>query len=29
MSQSPYARGVNDVSATQIGQNVMLYSVTH
>ena len=29
MSQSPYARGVNDVSATQIGQNVMLYSITH
>lgn len=29
MSQSPYARGVNDVSAIQMGQNVMLYSVTH
>ncbi|RFC46260.1 MAG: protein of unknown function (DUF4159)/protein of unknown function (DUF4159) [Verrucomicrobia bacterium] len=29
MSQSPYARGVNDVSATQIGQNVMMYTVTH
>jgi hypothetical protein len=29
MSQSPYARGVNDVSAIQLGQNVMLYSVTH
>jgi len=29
MSQSPYARGINDVSATQIGQNVMLYSITH
>ena len=29
MSQSPYARGVNDVSAIQIGQNVMSYSVTH
>ena len=29
MSQSPYARGINDVSATQIGQNVMLYTVTH
>ncbi len=29
MSQSPYARGVNDVSAIQIGQNVMMYSVTH
>lgn len=29
MSQSPYARGVNDVSAIQLGQNVMLYTVTH
>lgn len=29
MSQSPYARGINDVSATQIGQNIMLYSITH
>jgi len=29
MSQSPYARGVNDVSAIQMGQNVMSYSVTH
>jgi hypothetical protein len=29
MSQSPYARGINDVSATQLGQNVMLYTVTH
>lgn len=29
MSQSPYARGVNDVGATQIGQNVMMYTVTH
>jgi hypothetical protein len=29
MSQSPYARGVNDVSAIQLGQNVLMYSVTH
>jgi Domain of unknown function (DUF4159) len=29
MSQSPYARGINDVSAIQEGQNVMMYSVTH
>ena len=29
MSQSPYARGVNDVGAIQMGQNVMMYSVTH
>jgi Domain of unknown function (DUF4159) len=29
MSQSPYARGINDVSATQIGQNVMMYTITH
>ena len=29
MSQSPYARGINDVSAIQIGQNVLMYSVTH
>lgn len=29
MSQSPYARGLNDVSAIQMGQNVMMYSVTH
>ena len=29
MSQSPYARGINDVGAIQIGQNVMMYSVTH
>jgi len=29
MSQSPYARGINEVSAIQIGQNVMSYSVTH
>ena len=29
MSQSPCARGLNDVSAIQMGQNVMMYSVTH
>jgi hypothetical protein len=29
MSQSPYARGLNDVGALQIGQNVLMYSVTH
>jgi hypothetical protein len=29
MSQSPYARGLNDVSAIQLGQNVLMYSVTH
>ena len=29
MSQSPYSRGINDVSALQMGQNVMSYSVTH
>jgi hypothetical protein len=29
MSQSPYARGINDVSAIQVGQNVLMYSVTH
>jgi Domain of unknown function (DUF4159) len=29
MSQSPYARGINDVGAIQMGQNVMMYSVTH
>ena len=29
MSQSPYARGINDVGAIQMGQNVLMYSVTH
>jgi len=29
MSQSPYARGINDVSAIQMGQNILMYSVTH
>ena len=29
MCQSPYARGINDVGAIQMGQNVLMYSVTH
>lgn len=29
MSQSPYARGINDVSAIQVGQNVLMHSLTH
>jgi len=29
MSQSPYARGINDVGAIQMGQNILMYSVTH
>lgn len=29
MSQSPYARGYNDAGAIQIGQNILMYSVTH
>ncbi len=29
MSQSPYARGYNDAAAIQIGQNILMYSVTH
>lgn len=29
MSQSPYARGYNDVSSIKLGQNVLMYSVTH
>ncbi len=29
MSQSPYARGLNDVSAIQMGQNVLMQAVTH
>lgn len=29
MCQSPYARGLNDVSALQLGQNILMYSVTH
>jgi hypothetical protein len=29
MSQSPYARGLNDVGAIQMGQNILNYTVTH
>jgi len=29
MSQSPYSRGINDVGAVQIGQNVLMYSLTN
>jgi hypothetical protein len=29
MSQSPYARGYDDVSAQRIGQNILMYSVTN
>lgn len=29
MSQSPYARGYNDVSSIKLGQNILQYSVTH
>jgi hypothetical protein len=29
MCQSPYARGLNDVGAIQMGQNILMYSVTH
>jgi len=29
MSQSPYAIGVNDIGSIQLGQNVLMYSVTH
>ena len=29
MSQSPYARGCNDVSSIKLGQNILMYSVTH
>lgn len=28
MSQSPYARGYDDVSAQRLGQNILMYSVT-
>ncbi len=28
MSQSPYARGYNDVGSIQIGQNILMFSVT-
>ncbi len=29
MSQSPYARGFNDLGSIQLGQNILYYSVTH
>lgn len=29
MSQSPYARGCNEVSSIKLGQNILMYSVTH
>ena len=29
MSQSPYARGVNDSSALLLGQNILMYSLTN
>ena len=29
MSQSPYARGVNDVGALQLGQNILMHSLTN
>lgn len=29
MSPSPYARGINEMGALQMGQNILLYSVTH
>jgi len=29
MAQSPYARGYTDESSVRIGQNILLYSVTH
>jgi hypothetical protein len=29
MSQSPYARGLNDIGAIQEGQNVLMHAVTH
>ena len=28
MSQSPYARGYNDVSSIHLGQNILWYSIT-
>jgi hypothetical protein len=28
LSQSPYARGCNDISSIKLGQNILLYSVT-
>ena len=29
MSQSPYARGCNNIASIKLGQNILLYSVTH
>jgi hypothetical protein len=29
MSQSPYARGFNDIGSIKLGQNILMYSVTH
>jgi hypothetical protein len=29
MSQCPYSRGCSDVSSIQLGQNILLYAVTH
>ena len=29
MSQSPYARGVNDSGALHLGQNILMYSLTN
>ncbi len=29
MSQSPYARGCNNVGSIKLGQNILMYSVTH
>jgi hypothetical protein len=29
MSQCPYSRGCTDVSAIQLGQNVLMYAITH
>ena len=29
MSQSPYARGCNNVGSVKLGQNILMYSITH
>lgn len=29
MSQSPYSRGIGDVSSIQLGQNILMYAITH
>ena len=29
MSQSPYARGCNNVGSIKLGQNILMYSITH